>query len=63
MVLIERCDDDLADLTIGHGVARAGANDLDQHVFVDDQSFARGRLEGDHADIGRRVQLVRADAA
>ena len=40
IVGIEACDDHLADVALGHRLPGSGANDLDDHMLVDDH--ARG---------------------
>ena len=63
VVGIERRHDHLADLAVGDRIAGAGAHDLDDHAFVDDQAFARRGLVGDQAEVGGAVALVGGDAA
>ena len=39
IVAVERGDDDLADLAVGHGIAGAGPHDLQDHALVDDHAL------------------------
>ena len=55
--------DDFADLAVADRIARAGANDLDDHALVDDQAVASLRFVGDQAEVGRAVALIGGDAA
>ena len=63
IVVVERGDDDLAHLALGHRVAGAGAHDLDDQLLVHHQPFARRGLVGDDAEVGGAVGLVGVDAA
>ena len=60
---MQRGDDDLADLAVGHRVVGARAHDLHQHALVHHQPLARRRLVGNDAELGRRVGLVAGHAA
>ena len=60
---IEIGDDDLADLALGHRIAGAGPDDLDDQVLVQHHALAGGGLIGDDADIGGGVELIGVDAA
>ena len=60
---VERGDDDLADIALGHGLAGAGPHDFQDQVLVDDHAFARRRFKGDHAEVGGAERLIGIDAA
>ncbi len=63
IVLVEGGDDHLPHLARGHRVAGAGPDDLEDHLLVDDEALARGRLVGDDAQVRRAVGLVGVDPA
>ncbi|MNT56503.1 hypothetical protein D3C72_1938070 [compost metagenome] len=63
VVGVERGHHQLAHLALGHGVARAGAHDLDDHAFVQHQALAGRGFVSDQAQIGRGVALVTRNAA
>ena len=44
VVGVERRDHHLADLAGGDRIAGAGAHDLDDHAFVDDQALMRASV-------------------
>ena len=60
---IEGGDDHLAHLAGRHRIACAGANDLDQQLLLDDETFLSLGLVGDGADVGRGIALAHRDAA
>src|SRR3989454_4780362 len=49
VIRIEAGDDHFADFAVRHGVARAGAHDLEDQRFVEDHAFERLGLVGDEA--------------
>src|SRR5690606_21070719 len=49
---VEAGDDDLADLAVGDRLARAGPDDLEDEVLVEDHALERLALVGDEPDIG-----------
>ena len=62
IVGVERGDDQLAHLALGHRVAGSRAHDLHDHALVQNQAFARAGFIGNEAQIGRAVALVCVDA-
>src|SRR5712691_7698006 len=49
VIRIEAGDDHFADFAFRHGIARAGAHDLEDQGFVEDHAFERLGLVGDEA--------------
>jgi hypothetical protein len=62
VVGVERGDDQLAHLALGHRVARAGAHDFDDHAFIQHQAFAGRGFIGNQAQVGRGIALVARNA-
>src|SRR5213596_4258361 len=63
VIRIEAGDDHFADFAFGHGIARAGAHDLQDQRFVEDHAFERLGLVGDQAQVRGGVRLQHAYAA
>ena len=62
VVRVERGHHQLAHLTFGHGISRAGAHDLDNHAFLQHQAFAGGRFVGHQPQVSSRIGLEHVDA-
>jgi hypothetical protein len=59
---VEGGHDDLANFSLTHRIARTRPHDFEDHVFIDDHSFARRCFICNDTHIGRGVALIGRDA-
>ena len=63
VVRVERGDDQFAHFALGHRVARARANNFNDHAFVNDKAFSGLSFIGNQAQVSRGIALVDCHAA
>ena len=63
VIRVQRGDHQFTDLAFGHGVAGAGAHDLDNHAFIKHHAFAGSGFIRDQTDVCGGVALVRGNTA